>query len=138
MNVQAYKYVVLNVIGLALFMAAWVVGWIPGVMASDVSYLTTFIICGVIVAVGLVAFEQNKLSLWIGGTLPLLGLTGTVVGMIISTSEISLTGGVERSVEEAGIMLGGIATSFGTTLFGIVGFLWVKINHLVVNEDFEL
>lgn len=137
MSIQAYKYVLLNILGVALFMASWVVGWIPKIIIADKSGLTIAIVVLTAVSVGCVAAEKNKLSIWIGAHLTLIGLIGTVVGFMMSTDGIDLTGGLERSVEEAGSILGGIATAFGTTLFGLVGYVWVKLNHLIVNADYD-
>mgnify|MGYP001609886604 CR=1 FL=1 len=127
----AARFIVLNIVGAALFAASVMegIGLIP--FRADRTYMTHGI--AVLFVVGLVCAAVGwwKAVEWIGGSLVLLGLIGTVVGFIIAFSGVdpAIAGEVTAITPMVAALVAGMGTAMHTTLVGAVGYLWLDLNR---------
>ena len=132
------RFAVLNLIGLALIAAAWVAGLLAKPYQADSSRM-----CWLITALfvwGLVCcLRQDWQSVrWAGNALVYLGMVGTVLGLIITVSELSADNG--QSFEDfkrvvTSIYVGS-ATALYTNLLACIGYLWLGTNaHLLARQE---
>ncbi len=131
---KAFKFMLLNLTGLALFLSGWQAGWIPGLIESDITKITWIILALVVVGSIGFAFDFTRQCRWITRRLTLLGLLGTLIGLRISINEMSLAGGLESDVADASLIISGIGAAIVTSIFGFVGFLWLSLTEWVYHE----
>jgi hypothetical protein len=132
-----WKFSALNICGVALFTAGWLAGWIPGLIASDKSYLTILILFGVALSLVFLSSGKDWAAWWVGDKLVTVGLIGTVVGMILGLSGVEAQLGAETNIVAVRQVITGLLTAMSTTLFGLVGWLWVELNLAVCRETNE-
>ncbi len=119
-NAVTPKFLIVQAIVACVFVAAWWQGWPQYMVAADKTYLTAAIaalaVCGII-AEGL---GRYSIADYLTDRLPTYGLFGTVVGIAIVAAN---SGGDFHSI------LGGMATSFFTTMAGLLGSEWMRLTR---------
>jgi hypothetical protein len=137
-NAYIARFAVLNLIGAALVLASWAAGLLWRPYAADSSGM-----CWLITALfgwGLVAvLRQDWQSVrWSGNALVYLGMVGTVLGLIITVSDLSADKG--QSFEDFKSVVTSIyvgsATALYSNLLACIGYLWLGTNaHLLARQE---
>lgn len=132
------RFAVINLIGLALVAAAWAEGLLVKPYRADASgmcYLLT-----VLFLVGLVAVARKDWQTvrWIGNSLVYLGMVGTVLGLIMTVSDLSVD--KAQSFESFKTIVTAIYVGAGialyTNLLACIGYLWLGTNaHLLARQE---
>jgi hypothetical protein len=132
------RFAVLNLVGAALVMASWAAGLLYRPYAADSSGMCWLIT--VLFILGLVAvLRQDWQSVrWAGNALVYLGMVGTVLGLIITVSDLSADKG--QSFEDFKAVVTSIyigsATALYTNLLACIGYLWLGTNaHLLARQE---
>ncbi len=134
MSNKLARFFLLNLIGVAGVIVAGLHGWITYLWESDLTYLVTTIF--IVHAIGLVCagLEAWKHVDFITDTLVILGLIGTVAGIIIALSGVvpSSVGDVSSIAPMVAKLIVGLKVAAHTTLVGMIGYLWLGTNrHLL-------
>jgi hypothetical protein len=132
------RFAVLNLIGAALVAAAWVEGLAAKPYRADVSGM-----CILITALFLWGlwrtFQRDWQSVrWIGNTLVYLGMVGTVLGLIVTVSELTVDGvqNFDNFTTIISAIFIGSGTALYTNLLACIGYLWLGTNaHLLCREE---
>ena len=132
------RFAVLNLIGAALIAAAWVEGLLFKPYAADSSgmcYLIT-----VLFGWGLACcLRRDWQSVrWVGNALVYLGMVGTVLGLIMTVSDLSVD--KAQSFESFKAIVTAIYVGAGTALYtnllACIGYLWLGTNaHLLARQE---
>jgi len=132
------RFSVLNLIGAALIAAAWAEGLLLKPFQADSSgmcYLIT-----VLFAWGLACcLRRDWQSVrWVGNALVYLGMVGTVLGLIITVSDLS--GDKAESFESFKQIVfffnDTATTEIYTNLLACIGYLWLGTNaHLLARQE---
>jgi hypothetical protein len=132
------RFAVLNLIGGALVLASWAAGLLYRPYAADssgVCWLITLLFgCGLVSVL-----RQDWQSVrWIGNTLVYLGMVGTVIGLIITVTDLSSDKG--QSFEDFKQVVTSIYVGSGTALYtnllACIGYLWLGTNaHLLARQE---
>jgi hypothetical protein len=132
------RFAVINLIGLALIGAAWAEGLLLKPYHADSSgmcYLITLLF-----AAGLVATVRKDWQSvrWLGNVLVYLGMVGTVLGLIVTVSELSVDN--VQSFESFKSIISAIYVGSGTALYtnllACLGYLWLGTNaHLLARQE---
>jgi hypothetical protein len=132
------RFAVLNLIGAALVLAAWGEGLLYRPYAADSSGMCWLIT--LLFAWGLFRVLRRDWSSvrWVGNTLVYLGMVGTVIGLIITVSDLSADKG--QSFEDFKAVVTSIYIGSGTALYtnllACVGYLWLGTNaHLLARQE---
>jgi len=134
----AARFVVLNLVGAALVLAAWAEGLAYKPYAADSSGM-----CWLITALflwGLVSVSRKDWQSvrWAGNALVYLGMVGTVLGLIITVSDLSADKGqsFEDFKQVVTAIYIGSATALYTNLLACIGYLWLGTNaHLLARQE---
>ena len=132
------RFAVLNLMGAALIAAAWVEGLLFKPFAADSSgmcYLIT-----VLFAWGLACcLRRDWQSVrWVGNALVYLGMVGTVLGLIITVSDLSAdkAESFESFRQIVTSIYVGSGTALYTNLLACIGYLWLGTNaHLLARQE---
>jgi hypothetical protein len=132
------RFVVLNLIGAALVAAAWAEGLAGKPYHADVSGM-----CLLITALFLwglcCAFRRDWQAVrWIGNTLVYLGMVGTVLGLIVTVSELTVDGAqnFDSFTTIISAIFIGSGTALYTNLLACIGYLWLGTNaQLLCREE---
>jgi NADH:ubiquinone oxidoreductase subunit 2 (subunit N) len=132
------RFAVLNLIGAALIAAAWVEGLLFKPFQADSSgmcYLIT-----VLFAWGLACcLRRDWQSVrWVGNALVYLGMVGTVLGLIITVSDLSAdkAESFESFRQIVTSIYIGSGTALYTNLLACIGYLWLGTNaHLLARQE---
>jgi hypothetical protein len=132
------RFVVVNLVGAALLAAAWVEGILFKPYQADSSgmcYLITALF-----GIGLVAVARKDWQTvrWLGNALVYLGMVGTVLGLIITVSDLTVDGA--QNFESFKAIISAIYIGSGTALYtnlvACVGYLWLGTNaHLLARQE---
>jgi NADH:ubiquinone oxidoreductase subunit 2 (subunit N) len=132
------RFAVINLVGVALLAAAWAEDLLLKPYRADASgmcYLIT-----VLFVVGLVAVSRKDWQTvrWIGNTLVYLGMVGTVLGLIMTVSDLSVD--KAQSFESFKAIIAAIYVGAGialyTNLLACIGYLWLGTNaHLLARQE---
>jgi hypothetical protein len=132
------RFAVLNLIGAALVLAAWAEGLLCRPYAADSSGMCWLIT--VLFGWGLVCVLRRDWQSvrWAGNALVYLGMVGTVLGLIITVSDLSADKG--QSFEDFKAVVTSIYVGSGTALYtnllACVGYLWLGTNaHLLARQE---
>jgi len=132
------RFAVLNLIGGALVLAAWAEGLLYRPYAADSSGMCWLIT--VLFGWGLVCVLRKDWQSvrWAGNALVYLGMVGTVLGLIITVSDLSADKG--QSFEDFKAVVTSIyigsATALYTNLLACIGYLWLGTNaHLLARQE---
>jgi len=132
------RFAVINLIGVALLGAAWAEGVLLRPYAADSSgmcYLITALFFAGLVAV---AFKDWQTVRWAGNALVYLGMVGTVLGLIMTISDLSVDQSQGASSLKAIItaIYVGAGTALYANLLACVGYLWLGTNaHLLARQE---
>ena len=134
----AARFAVLNLIGAALVLAAWAEGLAYKPYAADSSGM-----CWLITALflwGLVSVLRKDWQgvRWAGNALVYLGMVGTVLGLIITVSDLTVD--KAQSFESFKAIVTAIYVGSGTALYtnllACIGYLWLGTNaHLLARQE---
>jgi hypothetical protein len=132
------RFAVLNLIGAALILASWGAGWLYRPYTADSSGMSWLIT--VLFGCGLVSVLRKdwKTVRWAGNALVYLGMVGTVLGLIITVSDLSADKGqnFEDFKQVVTAIYVGSATALYTNLLACIGYLWLGTNaHLLAREE---
>jgi NADH:ubiquinone oxidoreductase subunit 2 (subunit N) len=132
------RFAVINLVGVALLAVAWAEGLLLKPYHADDSgmcYLIT-----VLFVIGLIAVSRKDWQTvrWIGNTLVYLGMVGTVVGLIMTVSDLSVD--KAQSFESFKTIIAAIYVGAGialyTNLLACIGYLWLGTNaHLLARQE---
>jgi NADH:ubiquinone oxidoreductase subunit 2 (subunit N) len=134
----AARFAVINLIGVALLAAAWAEGLLVKPYRADESgmcYLITALFLAGLVAVSRKDWQTVR---WLGNSLVYLGMVGTVLGLIITVSDLSVD--KAQSFESFKAIVTAIYVGAGialyTNLLACIGYLWLGTNaHLLAREE---
>jgi NADH:ubiquinone oxidoreductase subunit 2 (subunit N) len=132
------RFVVLNLIGAALIAAAWAEELLAKPYQADTSGM-----CWLITALfgwGLVCCVRRDWQSvrWVGNVLVYLGMVGTVLGLIMTVSDLSVDKGESfESFKHVVIAIYiGAGTALYTNLLACIGYLWLGTNaHLLARQE---
>lgn len=132
------RFTVLNLIGAALIAAAWAEGLLLKPFQADSSgmcYLIT-----VLFGWGLTCcLRRDWQSVrWVGNALVYLGMVGTVLGLIITVSDLSAdkAESFESFRQIVTSIYIGSGTALYTNLLACIGYLWLGTNaHLLARQE---
>jgi NADH:ubiquinone oxidoreductase subunit 2 (subunit N) len=132
------RFAVINLVGAALVAAAWAEGLLLKPYRADGSgmcYLITALFL-----IGLVAITRKDWQTvrWTGNTLVYLGMVGTVLGLIMTVSDLSVD--KAQSFESFKAIVTAIYIGAGTALYtnllACIGYLWLGTNaHLLARQE---
>ncbi|HUJ98739.1 MAG TPA: hypothetical protein VLV85_10865 [Stellaceae bacterium] len=132
------RFIVLNLIGVALVLACWAEGLLYRPYTADHSGM-----CWLITALfgwGLVCVLRRDWQSvrWSGNALVYLGMVGTVLGLIITVSDLSADKGQSFADFKQVVtsIYVGSATALYTNLLACIGYLWLGTNaHLLARQE---
>ena len=132
------RFIVLNLIGVALVLACWAQGLLYRPYTADHSGM-----CWLITALfgwGLVCVLRRDWQSvrWSGNALVYLGMVGTVLGLIITVSDLSADKGQSFADFKQVVtsIYVGSATALYTNLLACIGYLWLGTNaHLLARQE---
>jgi NADH:ubiquinone oxidoreductase subunit 2 (subunit N) len=132
------RFAVINLVGVALLAAAWAEDLLLKPYRADesgMSYLIT-----VLFVVGLIAVSRKDWQTvrWTGNTLVYLGMVGTVLGLIMTVSDLSVD--KAQNFESFKAIIAAIYVGAGialyTNLLACIGYLWLGTNaHLLARQE---
>lgn len=133
----AARFVVLNLVGASLVLAAWAEGLAYKPYAADSSgmcWLITVLFLWGLVSVGRKDWQGVR---WAGNALVYLGMVGTVLGLIITVSDLSADKqGFDDFKQVVSSIYIGSATALYTNLLACIGYLWLGTNaHFLARQE---
>jgi hypothetical protein len=137
-NAFVARFIVLNLMGAALILAAWVEGMLYRPYAADSSGMCWLIT--VLFGWGLICVLRKDWQSvrWAGNALVYLGMVGTVLGLIITVNQLSADQGqsFEDFKQVVSSIYIGSATALYTNLLACIGYLWLGTNaHLLARQE---
>jgi hypothetical protein len=136
-NAFLARFVVLNLIGAALLAAAWAEGLLLKPYQADSSRMCYLIT--VLFGWGLICcLRKDWQSVrWAGNALVYLGMVGTVLGLIITVSDLSVDKqGFDDFKQVVSSIYIGSATALYTNLLACIGYLWLGTNaHFLARQE---
>ncbi len=136
-NAFLARFAVLNLIGAALVAAAWAEGLLLKPYQADTSRMCYLIT--VLFGWGLFrCLRKDWQSVrWAGNALVYLGMVGTVLGLIITVSDLSADKqGFEDFKQVVSSIYIGSATALYTNLLACIGYLWLGTNaHFLARQE---
>ena len=132
------RFAVINLVGVALLAAAWAEGLLLKPYRADESgmcYLITILFLAGLVAVARKDWQTVR---WAGNALVYLGMVGTVLGLIMTVSDLSAD--KAQSFESFKAIVTAIYVGAGvalyTNLLACIGYLWLGTNaHLLARQE---
>ena len=132
------RFAVINLIGLALVGAAWAEGLLFKPYQADSSGMCYLITLLFLAGLGAVFFKDWQTVRWAGNALVYLGMVGTVLGLIITVSDLTVD--KAQSFESFKAIVTAIYVGSGTALYtnllACIGYLWLGTNaHLLARQE---
>ncbi len=132
------RFIVLNLIGAALVAAAWAEDLLAKPYLADTSGMCWLITA--LFAWGLVCcLRRDWQSVrWSGNVLVYLGMVGTVLGLIMTVSDLSVdkTQSFESFKQIVSAIYIGSGTALYANLLASIGYLWLGTNaHLLARQE---
>lgn len=132
------RFAVINLIGLALVGAAWAEGLLLKPYQADSSGMCYLITLLFVAGLGAVFFKDWQTVRWAGNALVYLGMVGTVLGLIITVSDLTVD--KAQSFESFKAIVTAIYVGSGTALYtnllACIGYLWLGTNaHLLARQE---
>jgi len=127
------RFIVLNLIGVAALAATWVKGLLFKPFIADETGLC-YLIAGLF-AWGLYCCGRKDWQSvrWAGNALVYLGMIGTVIGLIMTVTNLSANSDIKQVV--TAVYIGG-GTALYTNLLACIGYLWLGTNaHLLARQE---
>lgn len=124
------RIALLSIVGLACLSALWWAGWASILLQADRLYAAPVIGLCVVMAMAFGWTGKWGETAWIADKLPVLGLIGTVAGVLLAFHEHpDLTADNGAAATEIG-------RSLIANLLGIAGFGWLAlVRHVCSHED---
>jgi hypothetical protein len=134
----AARYAVVNLIGLALIAAAWAEDLLFKPFIADHSGMSYLIAALFLAGMVAVARKDWQTVRWAGNALVYLGMVGTVLGLIMTVS--NLTSANAQSFDNFKTIVAAIYIGSGTALYtnllACIGYLWLGTNaHLLARQE---
>jgi hypothetical protein len=134
----AARYVVINLVGLALIAAAWAEDLLYKPFTADHSGMSYLIAVLFLAAMVATARRDWQTVRWAGNALVYLGMVGTVLGLIMTVS--NLTSANAQNFDNFKAIVGAIYIGSGTALYtnllACIGYLWLGTNaHLLARQE---
>ena len=134
----ATRYVVINLIGVALIAAAWAEDLLYKPFVADHSGMSYLIAALFLAGMVAVARRDWQTVRWAGNALVYLGMVGTVLGLIMTVS--NLTSANAQSFDNFKTIVAAIYIGSGTALYtnllACIGYLWLGTNaHLLARQE---
>ena len=134
----AARFAVINLVGVALLAAAWAENLLMKPFQADSSgmcYLITALFLAGLIAVYRRDWQTVR---WTGNVLVYLGMVGTVLGLIMTVSDLSAE--KAQSFESFKAVITAIYIGSGTALYtnliACIGYLWLGTNaHLLARQE---
>jgi NADH:ubiquinone oxidoreductase subunit 2 (subunit N) len=132
------RFVVINLVGVALLTAAWAEGLLLKPYRADESGMCYLITALFLVGLVAVARKDWQTVRWSGNALVYLGMVGTVLGLIMTVSDLSVD--KAQSFESFKAIVTAIYVGAGTALYtnllACIGYLWLGTNaHLLARQE---
>ena len=134
----ATRFAVLNLIGLALVAAAWAAGLAVKPYAADNSGMCWLITALFLAGLAAVFRQDWQTVRWAGNALVYLGMVGTVLGLIMTVSTLSVDKAqdFESFKHIVSAIYIGSGTALYTNLLACIGYLWLGTNaHLLARQE---
>jgi hypothetical protein len=132
------RFAVINLIGMALVAAAWVEGLLVKPYQADHSGMCWLITALFLVGLGAAFRKDWQTVRWSGNALVYLGMVGTVLGLIITVSDLTVdkTQSFESFKSIVTAIYIGSGTALYTNLLACIGYLWLGTNaHLLARQE---
>ena len=132
------RFAVINLVGVALLAAAWADGVLLKPYRADESGKCYFITALFVIGLISVGRKDWQTVRWIGNTLVYLGMVGTILGLIITVSDLSVdkAQGFESFKAIITAIYVGAGIALYTNLLACIGYLWLGTNaHLLAREE---
>jgi len=132
------RFAVINLIGMALVAAAWVEGLLVKPYEADHSGMCWLITALFLVGLGAAFRKDWQTVRWSGNALVYLGMVGTVLGLIITVSDLTVdkTQSFESFKSIVTAIYIGSGTALYTNLLACIGYLWLGTNaHLLARQE---
>ena len=132
------RYAVINLVGLALIGAAWADDLLYKPFQADHSGMCWLIAALFLAGLASVARKDWQTARFLGNALVYLGMVGTVLGLIITVSDLTVDGAQDFESFKAIIsaIYIGSGTALYTNLVACVGYLWLGTNaHLLARQE---
>ena len=132
------RFAVINLVGVALLAAAWAEGLLLKPYRADESGMCYLITALFLVGLFSVARKDWQTVRWTGNTLVYLGMVGTVLGLIMTVSDLSVD--KAQNFESFKTIITAIYVGAGialyTNLLACIGYLWLGTNaHLLARQE---
>jgi NADH:ubiquinone oxidoreductase subunit 2 (subunit N) len=132
------RFAVINLVGVALLAAAWAEGLLLKPYRADESGMCYVITVLFLIGLAAVSRKDWQTVRWIGNTLVYLGMVGTVLGLIMTVSDLSVD--KAQSFESFKVIIASIYVGAGialyTNLLACIGYLWLGTNaHLLARQE---
>jgi NADH:ubiquinone oxidoreductase subunit 2 (subunit N) len=132
------RFAIINLVGVALLAAAWAEGLLLKPYRADESGMCYLITVLFVVGLVAVACKDWQTVRWTGNTLVYLGMVGTVLGLIMTVSDLSVD--KAQSFESFKAIIAAIYIGAGialyTNLLACIGYLWLGTNaHLLARQE---
>jgi len=132
------RFAIINLVGVALLAAAWAEGLLLKPYRADESGMCYLITALFVVGLFSVARKDWQTVRWTGNTLVYLGMVGTVLGLIMTVSDLSVD--KAQSFESFKAIIAAIYVGAGialyTNLLACIGYLWLGTNaHLLAGQE---
>lgn len=125
------KLAALQVTGCGLLLALWLSGYGAVFLHADRLHAAWVIGGAILIALCYGWRGDWKRVDWIADKLPVLGLIGTVAGIVLAIANVSQGGDLDA---ERVRMFSEIGNSLVANLLGIAGFAWLSLTELVCGE----
>jgi NADH:ubiquinone oxidoreductase subunit 2 (subunit N) len=132
------RFAVINLVGMALLAAAWAEGLLLKPYRADESGMCYLITALFVIGLISVARKDWQTVRWIGNTLVYLGMVGTVLGLIMTVSDLSVdkAQGFESFKAIITAIYVGAGIALYTNLLACIGYLWLGTNaHLLARQE---
>ncbi len=124
------RFTVINLVGAALVAAAWVEGLALKPYQADSSGMCFLITALFLWGLWRTFWRDWQAVRWIGNTLVYLGMVGTVLGLVVTVSALSVD--QVQSFESFKAIIEAIFVGSGTALYtnllACIGYLWLGTN----------
>jgi len=132
------RFAVINLIGVALLAAAWADDLLLKPYRADQSGMCYLITVLFLVGLFSVSRRDWQTVRWAGNALVYLGMVGTVLGLIMTVSDLSVD--KAQSFESFKAIVTAIYVGAGialyTNLLACIGYLWLGTNaHLLARQE---
>lgn len=139
MSKPFYRFCIFNLCGAALFIWAYLLGYVEQVFKGDVSHISYIISVLFVVTLIRAVWDArwgNALDYLVDAEtwLVTLGLIGNVVGFVLALRGIDLTSlsQAEGAQKVASQLLAGMGVAFYSTLVGAVTALWLSMGKRII------